>query len=164
MGVSVIDGTVVDAQLKRRSGKFNLYKSIAFRTADGGSKTIKNLVLLDSLAHVVTPGASGRFYLHTLVDSRGMHGFRGTDGTEVSGFPRNLETALLIGLVANLFWVAVRLGLIGDGVPLLGAALALLFGAGYLRIRWLRGEAMRRFAADGMRPRVIGGIAPGAAA
>lgn len=148
MALSVIEGAVRASELKRRSRGINLYKAVSFTGLDGSERTLKNLVVSDAVAERLVPGTRGRFYLHTLLDARGLHGFRGTDGSAVFAFPHNLLFVFRILTIMNLAWILLRLFLLGDGVPLLGVILFVAGAAGWVQASRLVASARRAFDAD----------------
>lgn len=152
MALSVIEGAVRASELKRRSRGINLYKTVSFTSLDGSERTLKNLVVGDAIAARLVPGTRGRFYLHTMLDARGLHGFRGTDGTEVFAFPHNLLFVFRILTIMNLAWILLRLLLLGDGVPLLGVILFVAGAAGWVQASRLGATARRAFEADDTAP------------
>jgi hypothetical protein len=152
MALSVIDGAVRASELKRRSRGINLYKSVSFASADGGERTLKNLVVSDAVASRLTPGTRGRFYLHTMLDARGLHGFRGADGSTSFAYPHNLLFVFRILTIMNLAWILLRLFLLGDGVPMLGVLLFLAGAAGWVQASRLGTQARQAFDADAAPP------------
>jgi hypothetical protein len=153
MALSTIDGAVLASELRRSRKNIRLYKTVRFALADGGERTLKNLVATDGVAAYLEPGSRGRFYMHSYLDARGLHGFRGTEGT-TSGFafPAQNERIFQIVLAVNLFWILFRLFVVGDGVPLLGLGLAIVSVIGWVWSRRTRIEAQRHFADDGGSP------------
>lgn len=150
MALSMIDGAVVSSELKRRRKNINVFASVRFAQADGSERTMKNLIVNDEVARHMTPGNRGRFYLHSYFDARGVHGFRGTDGaTSAFSFPAQNERIFQIVFFMNLFWISLRLFVMGNGVPLLGVGLVLLSTIGWIWGRNTRVAAQRQFAGDG---------------
>lgn len=148
MGTSVIDGTVEDAKLKRARAGIAVFDFIQFRLNDGSSRTVNKPVTTQAVADQLAPGANGRFYLFSSFDLKGVHGVRRNDGTAVYGFPgnNNRKIFLIMGL-ANLAWIALRLGLDGE-VPLLGVALLILAVIGFVLMGKGASETRVQFESD----------------
>lgn len=152
MGVSIIDGTIEEVELKRRRKLASVYSRIQFRLADGSSKTWGKSVVWNNVADKLRPGTQGRFYLYTAIDHRGVHGVRTADGTEVYGFGRVNEYASIGVFVVSALTVAFSIMAIGDA-PLLATILLVLSVPMYLLYRNTRVQAERQFQADaGYRP------------
>lgn len=148
MGTSIIDGTVEEATLKRARSGVAVFSNLRFQSTDGASRTIKNAVTTQAVADELKPGIRGRFYLFTSFDIKGVHGVRRADGRAIYGFPgNNRKIFLILGLI-NLAWVAFRLFVIQDGVPLLGVALLILAIVGYVLMGKGAREAQAQFDAD----------------
>jgi hypothetical protein len=96
MAVSYIDGTLEQAELKRAPLNLRIYKQLTFRLRDGRERTILKAIVDAKVAALLEPGVSGRFYLFTAPDHRGVHGIRDDQGRAVFAFPRNNERAMLI--------------------------------------------------------------------
>jgi hypothetical protein len=147
MGVSILDGTIEEAVLKRSIRNIRVFHHVRFRLRDGGTKSIAKPVVDASVAHLLQPGASGRFYLYTSIDQRGIHGVRADHGHAAFGFPKNNEIAMLVVLIINLVWVGITLGTLA-AAPILGTILVLLSGPYYLYLNKLRHDAKRQFDGD----------------
>ncbi len=147
MGVSILDGTIEEAVLKRSVRNIRIFRHVRFRLRDGGTKSVAKPVVDASVAHLLQPGASGRFYLYTSIDQRGIHGVRDDQGHAAFGFPKNNEIAMLVVMLINLVWVGFTLVTVA-GVPILGTILLILSGPYYFYLRKLRADARRQFDAD----------------
>ena len=148
MGVSIVDGTIEAIDAGRKTRKFSIFKSIVFRETDGASRTIKKAVVSGQVADQIVVGNSGRFYLFTSFDLKGVHGVRKPDGTAVYDFPGKGNAKLFMFLVPlNLAWIALRVVDKGD-VPLLGVGLAILGAVGWFLIRKTDQETRAQFDAD----------------
>ena len=146
MGVSTIDGTLEEAVLKRVKRNLRVYERLTFRLADGTSRSVAKPIVDASVAEQLIPGTSGRFYLYTAIDHRGLHGVRSTGGA-VCSYPTNNEKALLVVMPIMLLWIVVALVLRG-GIPILGAIVLLISIPFYFIYRSTRMEARRQFEAD----------------
>lgn len=147
MSVSVVDGTIEEAVLGRRAAKVQFFKHITFRLADGGQRSIAKAVAHSQLAGHLKPGASGRFYLFTAIDHRGVHGFRDRGGRALFHYPRNNEVIMLVLVILMALWAAVSLAVIGD-VGIIQAVILLLGPIAWFFFRKTRLEAQRQFEAD----------------
>ncbi len=147
MGVSILDGTIEEAVLKRSVRNIRIFRHVRFRLRDGGTKSVAKPVVDASVAHLLQPGASGRCYLYTSIDQRGIHGVRDDQGHAAFGFPKNNEIAMLVVMLINLVWVGFTLVAVA-GVPILGTILLVLSGPYYFYLRKLRADARRQFEAD----------------
>lgn len=114
MGVSVIDGTIESAELKRTAPGVRFYKSIVFRLPNGETKTLAKPIAHPTMGEHLIPGTSGRFYTFASIDHRGIHGVRTSGGKSLYAYPKNNE---VIGMWVTIFAVAaaaLMLTLIGD--------------------------------------------------
>ena len=152
MGTSTIDGTIESAVLKRARRNVRQYESIVFKLNDGSTKTWTRAVVEAKVAERLLPGTSGRFYLFTAIDHRGIHGVRDDKGNEAFGFARVNETAMLWVTALAFVWVALTLYFAG-GVPIIGTLILILGLPAWFLYRKTRLEAERQFQADsGFRP------------
>ena len=156
MGTSTIDGTLEAVWLKRRRAKLAIYDKLEFRLADGSTRTIGKSVVAAPVAERLVPGTSGRFYLYTSIDHKGLHGIRDDQGGAVFGFATANETVMLVVVLVNAVWLALSVAL-RDAVPILALALTVLGVPGFFLYRKTRLEARAQFEADS-------GYAPPAAA
>ena len=147
MGVSTLDGTIEEASLKRSVRNLRVFHQIRFRLRDGSTETIVKPIVDESVAPLLQPGASGRFYIFKALDHRGIHGVRDDQGHAAFRFPKNNETAVLVTIVVATLWVVVTLILRG-GVPIFGALMLLGFTPYYFHLQMLRGESQRQFDSD----------------
>lgn len=147
MGVSTIDGSITSATLKRSFRGISLFKEIVFQQTDGASRTMKNMVTTDAVAEGLKPGNTGRFYLYTSLDVKGVHGWRLANGTQAYGVPGNNERVFLILGVVAVLWVIVKIVTAG-GVPLLGVGMIVLAIVGYVMMSKTKREAKTQFEAD----------------
>lgn len=147
MTVSIIDGRVEAADLRRARGGLSVYRSITLQPDNGPTRTIKNAVVTQNIADELTPGAQGRFYLYNAFDQKGVHGVRTPDGRAIYGFAgNNRKLFLLLGVISTL-WIALRVTVEGD-VPLLGILLLILGIIGYIFMGRGEREAKAQFDAD----------------
>ena len=147
MSVSMIDGTLEAANLKRRAKSASVYDSILFRRSDGGEARLGKTIVANPVADALKPGTRGRFYLYSAIDHKGMHGLRTADGVAIHEFPGSSERLMLIVLIINLVLLVGRLGLEGK-VWFLPLALVVLAGIVYPLYRKTRIESLRQFDAD----------------
>ncbi len=152
MGVSIIEGTIESADLRRKAARVRIYRSIVFRLADGETRTIAKPIAHPDVAEYLQPGASGRFYLFTSIDHRGLHGVRTAAGAAAYAYPRNNEVVGLVLFLIAILWVGAGI-LVFQGLPILGTIVLILGALVWIVNRRLRGEAQRQFEADsGYRP------------
>lgn len=147
MSVSIIDGSIESADLKRARGGVSVFRSIGFQQDGVGPRTIRNAVVTDSIAAELVPGTRGRFYVYNAFDLRGVHGIRTADGREVHGFPGNNQKIFLIMGIVNILWIALVVAT-RDAVPMLGVALLILAVVGYIFMGKGRREAQAQFEGD----------------
>ena len=147
MGTSTIDGTVAAVEMGRSARGLSIFKSIRFQLTDGSSRTITKAVARTPIADQLTPGSSGRFYLFTGFDLKGVHGIRKADGTTICEFPgNNVRLFLILGII-NVLWIILRLSTDGQ-LPLLAVALIILSIVGYVLLSKTQREAKQQFADD----------------
>jgi hypothetical protein len=147
MGVSILDGTIEEAVLKRSVRNLRVFHHVRFRLRDGETKTVAKPLVDASVAHLLQPGASGRFYLYTSIDQRGIHGVRDDQGHATFGFPKNNEIAMLVVFIFSLVWIGITVGTLAVA-PLLATILLLFSGPYYLYLNKLRHDAKRQFDGD----------------
>ena len=147
MGVSIVDGTLELAELKKVRQNLRVYSLLVFRQRDGSAKTVEKAVVDGKVAARLEPGVSGRFYLYQAIDHRGVHGVRDESGGTVFGYSKLNERAMLVtalvGLVIGFLYVAVL-----DKFSLWSPILLILGAGGYFVYRGTRLEAERQFSAD----------------
>ncbi|HEV2747537.1 MAG TPA: hypothetical protein VGW34_09605 [Allosphingosinicella sp.] len=147
MGIEVIDGTVAEATPQRVTGKLAIYKTIAFRLADGSERRLAKMVVAPSVAAMLEPGVSGRFYGYSAIDHKGLFGARTSDGRADFQVPSGNERTMIIMAVAGAAAFAITL-VTRNAIMLLGAILGVLGAVGYVRYRRTRLEARARYDAD----------------
>jgi hypothetical protein len=148
MGSDRIDGTIEAVWLKRRRDKLAVYDKIQFRLASGGERVIGKSIVAPAVADRLVPGTSGRFYLYSAIDHKGVSGVRDAAGGAVFGFPTVNETAMLVVGALNIVWLGLAVSLAGV-VPILPLILTVCSIPLYFLYRGTRLEARRRFDADG---------------
>ena len=151
MGVSTIDGTLEEAVLKRVRRNIRVFERLTFRLRDGTTKSVAKAVVDAPVAERLVPGTSGRFYLYTAVDHRGVHGVRADDGQSVFGYPKNNEKIMLVMIPLLTVWILIGIAMIQDA-PLLPTILLLLSIPFYFLYRNTRLQAQRQYEADSARP------------
>lgn len=155
MGVSTIDGTLEEAVLKRVRRNIRIYERLTFRLRDGSSKSVAKAVVDAPVAEKLLPGTSGRFYLYTAIDHRGVHGVRSDSGGSVFGYPKNNEKIMLVMIPLLTLWVGAALIFLG-GIPILPSIILVLSVPFFFLYRNTRLQAQRQFDSDS-------GYAPAAA-
>ncbi len=147
MPVSIVDGTVEEADLKWSRRGISLFKTIRFRAADGSARTVNKAVVKQEVADQLTAGAQGRFYLFDAFDIRGVHGVRLPDGRAIYAFPGNNEKIFLIAGPIAALWVVFMV--VAEGrIPFLGVAGAILSAVGWYLVHKGKQEAKSQFEAD----------------
>jgi len=147
MGTSYIDGTIESAALKRKRRNIAIFDHIRFKLADGSNRTVGKSVAAGEIADRLQPGASGRFYLYTSIDHKGVHGVRDGQGKAVYGFPTTNETLMLVVVGINLAWLIAAVTL-GGVIPILPTLLVVLGIPAWFLYRKTRLETRRQFDAD----------------
>ena len=147
MGVSIVDGTIREAVPGRRALGVRFFKHITFSLADGGTKTVAKPIVHSRLAEHLQPGTSGRFYLFTAIDHRGLHGLRDDKGHALMQFPRNNEVATLVAALLMGLWVGAAM-LSAGVIPIIPGILVVLSVPAFFLYRNTRIEAERQFASD----------------
>jgi hypothetical protein len=150
MTVSVIDGSIESAISRNLKSKYPLFDSVIFRDRNGASKTVEKVSAASNVAAVLTPGASGRFYLTEALGQKGIHAVRLDDGRALHGFYNNMELILAIGALAGAFMLAV--GIAGaSGFMITPVILGIFLAIGWFMFRSVRLEGQRQFDADASR-------------
>ena len=151
MGVSTIDGTLEEAVLKRVRRNIRVFERLTFRLRDGTTKSVAKAVVDAPVAERLVPGTSGRFYLYTAIDHRGVHGVRADDGQSVYGYPKNNEKIMLVMIPLLTAWVAAALVFLG-GIPILPSIILVLSVPFYFIYRNTRLQAQRQYEGDSAPP------------
>lgn len=148
MGTSIVDGTIESIEVGRRTKKVSVFKTIVFRENDGNTRTIRKAVVSGPLVDQIVPGNSGRFYLFTTFDLKGIHGVRKADGTAIYDYPgKNNKFLFILIIVLSLALIALRLGT-GDGLPLLSVFLIILGVVGWFFTSKAQRETRVQFDGD----------------
>jgi hypothetical protein len=150
MATSIIDGTLEAAVLKRIRGKTRIYQSMTFRLRDGSPKSIAKAIVHEEVAALLEPGTSGRFYLYTAIDHRGMHGVRDDRGRSAFAISKVNEYAMLWTMVVGI--VLVGLYLTDDKLSIWGLLCIVLGVPLYFLYRQTRAEATRQYERDSGPP------------
>jgi hypothetical protein len=148
MGTSIVDGTIESIEAGRRNKKVAVFKTIVFRENGGETRTVKKAVVTGPLMDEIAPGNSGRFYLFTAFDIKGVHGLRKSDGTAIYDYPGKTNVKIfLYAVIASALLIALRLA-IGDGVPLLSVLLIVFGSVGWYLTSKSARETRRQFDED----------------
>ena len=164
MGVSIIDGTITEAVPGRKAMNVRQFRRIDFRLADGSPHSLNKPMVHADLADRIQPGASGRFYLFSCYDHRGVAGYRDERGEALFRFPRNNEIILAAVMVPVALWVFYALFFL-FGLPIFWTILLVFGVASLIHYHNVRLQAERQFAADNSRASAtanpVGGTAAG---
>lgn len=147
MAVSVIDGTLEAAVVKRIRGKTRIYQSLQFRLRDGSSRSIAKAFVHEDVAALLEPGTSGCFYLYTAIDHRGIHGVRDDRGRSAFAISRVNEYVMIVTAVVGIALTAFFL--MDDKISIWGVLCIILGIPGYFLYRHVRAEATRQFERHG---------------
>jgi hypothetical protein len=147
MAIEIIDGTVEAAVVKRSTAKVVMYDSITIRTTAGTQQRLEKVAVEPDVAAALQPGTEGRFYGYKAIDHRGLFGMRTRDGRASFAVPTGNEKIMLVMAIVGVV-VFVGSLLLGKGIGLLAAILAVLGALGYFKYRSTRLEARARFDAD----------------
>jgi len=152
MAVSIIDGRLEEVVLRRRRKLASIYDRLTFRLADGGTKTWAKAIVSNDVADHLKPGQSGRFYLYTAIDHRGVHGVRTADGADVYGFGKQNEIIALVITAVTTITNILSVTVLGH-IQILASILMVLGLPMYFAYRHTRVQAERQYQADaGFRP------------
>ncbi|HVQ09285.1 MAG TPA: hypothetical protein VMS43_12710 [Allosphingosinicella sp.] len=146
MAVSIIDGTLEAADLKRIRGKTRIYRSLTFKLRDGSSKSVAKAIVHEDVAALLEPGNSGRFYLYTAIDHRGIHGVRDDRGRGVFAYSKAGETMMLVTAGIGVAMLVAFLAMDRISIwPILCIVIGIPF---YFLYRQTRAEATRQYEGD----------------
>lgn len=151
MGTSIVDGTIESIEAGRKTKKVSVFKTIVFREEGGSTRTIKKAVVSGDLASQIVPGNSGRFYLFTTFDLKGVHGVRKADGTAIYDYPGKNNKIIFIGLIVMSLALIVLRVLNDDGLPLLSVFLIILGVVGWYFTSKAARETREQFDGDAAR-------------
>ena len=147
MTVSIIDGRVETADVKRQNRHLHQYRTLSFALDGGGERVLKNAVVDNEVAARLQPGSAGRFYLFQGVDMRGVYAYRDPAGNIAKGFPGQNERLGLIG-AALAIAAMILFSLFGDGVPWIVFIGLILSVASFFLTRRTRTAVERATAED----------------
>jgi hypothetical protein len=147
MAVSIIDGRVESADLRRQNRHLHQYSTLRFALDGGGERVLKNAVVDNEVAARLQPGTSGRFYLFQGVDMRGVYAYRDPAGNIAKGFPGQNERLGLIG-VGLAIAAMILFSLFGDGIPWIVFIALILSILGFVFTRQTRMAVERATAED----------------
>jgi hypothetical protein len=152
MAVSMIDGTVEEAVLKRRRNQGSFYERIKFRLDDGSTRTWAKAHAMNNVGELLAPGTRGRFYLFTAIDHRGVSGVRTDDGREAFGVAK-LNEQIGLGMVVLSILMTILYITMLNGVSLWFLILIVLGVPMFFLYRQNRLDAEAAYRADaGYRP------------
>jgi hypothetical protein len=152
MAVSIIDGTLEAADLKRVRGNTRVYQSLTFKLRDGSSKSIAKAMVHEDVGALLEVGNSGRFYLYTAVDHRGIHGVRDDKGRSAFAYSKASEKAMLLTACIG---VAMFFGFLAMDRISIWPILCIVIGVPfYFLYRRTRAEATRQYEGDKGPPQV----------
>ncbi|HEV2866065.1 MAG TPA: hypothetical protein VGX37_06085 [Allosphingosinicella sp.] len=146
MAVYTIDGTLEEAVLKRVRRNLRVYERLTFRQRDGTTKSIAKAVVDARVAERLLPGTSGRFYLYTAIDHRGVHGIRDDSGRAIFGYPMNNEKAMIWTIPIMVVMIALLM-MVGK-IPLLAVLALIISVPAFFFYRRTRMEATKQFQGD----------------
>ena len=154
-----IDGTITTARLKRPLFGGATYTDVTIRQHDGDQRRIGSMMVLNDMKQAMAPGARGRFYFHSVLGTKGIHGFRPTGGAGRGSFPGRWVVMTLIFGLLNLSLVASWL-LSGEGfgvITFAAGVICLTLSAAYAIVG---SAAMRAYRADQPRGPTAGKLRP----
>ena len=142
----IVDGVIEEAKLRRSGRGQSIFDSLTIRLESGKRQTYRKLIVANAMRDLLKEGLTGRFYLHNLIDQKGLHGLRaGSDS--LFAFPGGAEKLLgVLGLLNLLLlggWIAFD-----GGVRLLPAIFGPLCLGLWVMLRLARKSAAAQFAAD----------------
>lgn len=148
---SPIEGRMVAATLSRSFAGERVYRGVVIRRRDGADQRIGRVTVPAQLADVMAEGSEGRFFLHDVMGSRGLHAFAAADGSPRTAFPRLTEIVFAVLAAFNLLIVAVALTY-EAGLPIVPLALGVLATSAWAACRGTREAILldfgnRRYAA-----------------
>ena len=147
MTVSIVDGRVEAADVKRQNRHLHQYSTLRFALDGGGERVLRNAVVDNAVAEHLQPGSAGRFYLFQGIDMRGVYAYRDQTGQIAKGFPGQNEKIGMFG--AGLAIAAMILySLFGDGIPVILIVAFFLSVLGFYFTRRTRTEVERATAED----------------
>jgi len=126
----IVTGTIRPVEPRRNKRGYCLFDQVVIDQAGGEQRVIDKACAAGEVAEVIRRGGKGRFYVSSYGGQTGINGVRLDDGTTAYAHYNNIETILLIGIAAGLFFVVIGLAGI-DGFMItpviVGAALLLLY-------------------------------------
>lgn len=147
MATSTLDGIVEEAALKRSFSNMRVFEHITFRRPDGSSVRLGKTIMSGTVADQLHPGVSGRFYLYSTIDHKGLHGFRDTQGRAAYGFPRNNEYGAIACAVIGALLIWFHLS-VNDALSIWGVICVVIGVPSFFIYLSARLAAQKQFEAD----------------
>ena len=147
MAIEVIDGMIATATVKSSNAKVVMFDGISIRTTAGPELRLEKVAAAPDVAAALQAGTEGRFYGYKAIDHRGLFGLRTRDGRSAFAIPTGNEKIMLAMAIVSLAVVVGSL-LLGKGLGLFSAILAVLGAVGYFKYRSDRIAARARYDSD----------------
>jgi hypothetical protein len=121
-----IEGVVIAGTRKGAAFGQSVFRDVVLRRRDGVEQKLGGVMVASSLDHALVPGAEGRFFLHEMMGSQGLHGFEPAGGTTQLAFPKLVERVFAVLAFINLALCGAWISATGDLqlVPLMVGVLA----------------------------------------
>lgn len=146
-----VDGTLIIARLRRKlPGGDSLFDEIIIQKPDGSASTMKSARVSGDVLRNMVPGIRGRFYLFDVAGSKGVAGFRGSDGTTAYRFPTFFEVVMGALVALNILVLGARF-LIDRSIGFVPLTLAVLTLIMMLFFTQARIASRHRFDQDSAR-------------
>jgi len=147
MALELLDGTIDPATPKRRKGKYAFFDRLQFRDRSGNTRNLGKICVAGPVADAVTKGGTGRFYLSSGGGQTGIHGIRLDDGTSAYAHYNNLELIVMIGTLAGLACLVLRL--FGAAAPVTPIIIGIVLAGFWIFLRSVRLAGKRQYDSDG---------------
>ena len=148
----VINGRIVGADLKKRSGPRYVYRKLVIIGDDGEKKLLENVHAFGSVGRALKTGAMGRFYI-----TENYLGMNQLFGVCLNG---GLCRFSQLGSAENLLFWLIFMGFLcglaawqGVSLAVVGVAVGLVCLVPFFLLRFKREQMRKRFECDYLRDR-----------
>ena len=100
MASEIIEGRVAPTEPKRVSRGYSYFDPLTITDKSGKAHELRKISAAGGVADAIRRGAEGEFHLSKYGGAKGIHGIKLKDGTKYYAKFSNVETILMIGIVA----------------------------------------------------------------
>ena len=109
MSTEIITGRIAPTEPIREKRGYCLFDPLVITGTDGKARELRKVSAGGEVANIIRRGGEGRFYLGKNAGMAGIHGVRLNDGTAAYSKYHNMELIFIIGAVAGLAMLGIRM-------------------------------------------------------